>query len=173
MFRTVGWCIASAVSTTSVTLGLCSLYRHGQRGSPSHVEAYVIQPAWYICAGVSFCVTAVDQSVRGLLLLNSVVGGGSFSMSTEGDYDLREFLRAQRAAKRTIIVVANHNTFLDAPLLATRLGRAAADRPFGFLPAAFSPVTEFLWTLDAHCWPFSVASASLLFYEGVARATFI
>ena len=179
-----------AGGAAAVTLTLCSRERHGPAGSKSRVSSFVDDPPpWFIRGGVAICVTLVDQAVRALLALNSLSlpgwdrsgssssgdgsdgggggggGGGSFSISTEGDYDLGELLRSYRLERRPLIIASNHATYLDAPLLATRIGRAAAAEnptPFGFL-----------WTLDSQCWPFCVASASLLFNEGPARATFI
>jgi len=99
----------------------------------------------------------------------------SFKVTTEGGYNLKEELQKdpQRYYNRPnpqvfpvqtsndilfcrpVVFISNHQTFLDAPLLAPLIAK---------LTTSGHP---YLWGLDWQNWPFSAGSASLLFNHPV------
>jgi len=82
---------------------------------------------------------------------------------TSGDNLLTESADS-KASKGPLLVVLNHNTLLDAPLIAPILGRATASK-------AMSPWI-FPWTTDPEAWPFCIGSASFLFNTSI-KATLV
>ena len=110
-------------------------------------------------------VGAVEMAIRALLLapgrsLVVTVNGGGDGCSDGGLDDLSSLLSSCKEDGRPLICAANHNTFLDAPLLAPMIGRATTKAS----SAHFSWSRSFLpWMLEYSAWPFTAASASLLF----------
>ena len=83
--------------------------------------------------------------------------------TTSGDV-LRTQPAESKSSKGPLLVVLNHNTLLDAPLVAPMLGRATASK-------SASPWI-FPWTTDPEAWPFCIGSASFLFNDAI-KATFV
>ena len=124
-----------------------------------------MDPPAHLRLGVAITVGLVDAITRCLL----AAPGRTFGVSSwDGSGCLKTALSAARdlgvsdqisASDRSILVVANHNTFLDAPMLAPLVGRASA-RPFA---GGLAP-----WAADPLAWPFTAAGAFLFGRPGMA-----
>ena len=148
---------AGAAGVLVAGYSLCIRDRHGPfPGASSKLDLW-IKPSWHHTVGVVTTTVLIDQTVQYIMSRQR-----SFAVSTDGGFELAAALRRVRegGAPTGLICAANHATFLDAPLLATLVGRSASDKS--------GP----LWSLDRDNWPFSVASASLLFRQW-AQATFM
>ena len=153
MRRATAWSAGSATVVAFVGVGLCARDRHGPPGAPSRLEKW-LHPVWYHKVGVTLTVSLVDAAVTALLSMP----GRTWTLTTESREPLAAVLqRHQRPDGAAVICVANHTTFLDAAMLAPVLGRASA-----------SDDTNLTWLCDSRAWPFSVASASLLFAHPVS-----
>eukprot|EP00615_Pteridomonas_danica_P010498 CAMPEP_0114339916 /NCGR_PEP_ID=MMETSP0101-20121206/8036_1 /TAXON_ID=38822 ORGANISM="Pteridomonas danica, Strain PT" /NCGR_SAMPLE_ID=MMETSP0101 /ASSEMBLY_ACC=CAM_ASM_000211 /LENGTH=358 /DNA_ID=CAMNT_0001473019 /DNA_START=13 /DNA_END=1089 /DNA_ORIENTATION=+ len=130
------------------TMALCMFDRHGPPGASSKLDRY-LNPPLHLIAGVTFVVSLTEAFVSSLFLIS----GKTLSITTDNDIDLKQMVMKTKSTS-PVIVAANHNTYLDAPLLAPLFGRCGTN-------------LSFLWIRDPSSWIFSAGSASLLFSKPI------
>jgi 1-acyl-sn-glycerol-3-phosphate acyltransferase len=141
--------IGGSVTSIGAVVVLCARDRHGPPGNKSKLDLY-LNPPWHLQAGVIGMVTMTELAVSGIISAT----GRELVVSTDRDIELRKLITEAKANSSPLIVASNHNTYLDAPLLAPMIGKCTTPKTF-------------LWIRDTNAWIFSAASASLLFTKTV------
>jgi hypothetical protein len=131
----------------------------------------VVLKLFLLAPGRSVTVTthAGDGNVRAALDAARLLGANSLAARQSADSGTHSSAASSQGStsdnaassssrdtlRAPLLVVLNHNTLLDAPLIAPILGRAATS------PEASPWMLP--WTTDAQAWPFCIGSATLLF----------